>query len=154
MDRLGANAVVMTLGDVIPAMQQGTIDGAVGSVVVFTPMHFVDAGKYIVETGQPPVFAVNEINKKWYDALPPDLQKIVDDDAAKEDAAIQPRMAEIYNNARKGWTDAGGELIGLSADDQASLMNTLRSVDSEVSGAKPPLAEAFKVIADGGQRTR
>ena len=30
----------MTLGDVVPAMQQGAIDGAVGGIVVLTPMHF------------------------------------------------------------------------------------------------------------------
>ncbi len=43
LDRLGATPVAMTLGDVIPAMQQGAIDGAVGGIVVWTPMHFIDA---------------------------------------------------------------------------------------------------------------
>ena len=67
----------MTLGDVLPAIQQGAIDGAVGGIVVFTPMHFQDAAKFVTETGQPTVFVIVEISKKWYDALPADLQKIV-----------------------------------------------------------------------------
>jgi TRAP-type C4-dicarboxylate transport system substrate-binding protein len=82
IERLGATPVAMTLGDVVPAMQQGAIDGAVGGIVVWTPMHFNDAAKYVTETGQPAVFAVAEISKTWYDSLPPDLQKLVDSDGA------------------------------------------------------------------------
>jgi TRAP-type C4-dicarboxylate transport system substrate-binding protein len=47
IERLGATPVAMTLGDVMPAMQQGTIDGAVGGIVVWTPMHYVDVTKYV-----------------------------------------------------------------------------------------------------------
>ena len=63
--KLGATPVAMTLADVVPAMQQGTIDGAVGGIVVWTPMHFNDAAKYVTETGQPAVFVVVEVNKEW-----------------------------------------------------------------------------------------
>jgi TRAP-type C4-dicarboxylate transport system substrate-binding protein len=65
INRLGASSVVMTLGDVLPALQQGTVDGSIGSIVIFTPMHFQDAAKFVTETGQPPVFVVVEISKKW-----------------------------------------------------------------------------------------
>ncbi len=100
----------MTLGDVVPAIQQGAIDGAVGGIVVWTPMHFQDAAKYVTETGQPAVYAVAEVSKKWYDSLPADLQKIVDSDAATQQTAIYPVAIDIVNKARKGWTDSGGEL--------------------------------------------
>ena len=57
----------MTLGDVVPAMQQGAIDGAVGGIVVFTPLHFQRRGEYVTETGQPAVYVIVEINKSWYE---------------------------------------------------------------------------------------
>ena len=41
--RLGATPVAMTLGDVLPALQQGAIDGADAALNVYVPMHFVDA---------------------------------------------------------------------------------------------------------------
>src|ERR1700734_4035143 len=113
--RLGATPVAMTLGDVVPAIQQGAIDGAVGGIVVWTPMHFQDTAKYVTETGQPAVYAIVEISKTWYESLPPDLQKLVDDDAAKEQAAIGPLASDIVNKARTGWTGTGGELINLPA---------------------------------------
>src|SRR5580700_7103711 len=48
-DRLGATPVAMSLGDVLPALQQGAIDGAVASTAVFTAFHYQDAAKYITE---------------------------------------------------------------------------------------------------------
>jgi len=86
--------------------------------------------------------------------LPADLQKIVDADAATEAVAIHPHMVEIYNNARKGWTDSGGELISLPSDEQATMMKTLSNVGADVSSAKPGLSEAYKVVAAAAQRTR
>jgi len=154
LERLGATPVAMTLGDVLPAIQQGAIDGAVGGIVVFTPMHFQDAAKYVTETGQPTVFVIVEISKKWYDALPAELQKIVDTNAAKGAAAINPAAIEIVNNARKGWTDTGGELISLPPEEQAAMMRTLSGVGAEVSKAKPALSEAYKIVTDAAQRTQ
>ena len=153
-ERLGASPVAMTLGDVLPALQQGAIDGALGGTVVFTPMHFQDAAKYVTETGQPTVFAIVEISKKWYDSLPADLQKIVDTIAAREAKAINPVAIEINNNSRKGWTDGGGELISLPAEEQAAMMQTLANVALDVSKTKPALREAYRVVIDAAQRTR
>jgi len=153
-ERLGATPVAMTLGDVLPAIQQGAIDAAVGGIVVFTPMHFQDAARYVTETGQPTVFAIAEVNKKWYDSLPADLQQIVDRDAATEAAAINPLAIEIIDKARKGWTDSGGELISLPPDEQAAMMTTLSSVGEDVSKSRPALAQAYKLMTDAARQTR
>jgi len=152
--RLGATPVAMTLGDVIPAIQQGAIDGAVGGIVVWTPMHFQDAAKYVTETGQPAVYAIVEVNKGWYESLPADLQKMVDDDAAKEQAAIGPLASDIVNTARKGWTATGGELISLPPGEQADMMKTFSSVGADVSKTKPLLDAAYKIVTEAAQRTQ
>jgi TRAP-type C4-dicarboxylate transport system substrate-binding protein len=144
----------MTLGDVIPAIQQGAIDGAIGGIVVWTPMHFADTAKYVTETGQPAVYAIVEISKTWYESLPPDLQKLVDDDAAKEQAALGPVADDIVNKARKGWTDVGGELISLPADEQADLMKTFADVGADVSKTKPLLDEAYQIVTAAAKRTQ
>jgi TRAP-type C4-dicarboxylate transport system substrate-binding protein len=153
-DRLGATPVAMTLGDVLPALQQGAIDGAVASTAIFTAFHYQDAAKYVTDTGQPAIFAVVEISKKWYDSLPPDLQQIVDQTAATETVAINPQAAEITENSRKVWTDTGGELIGLPPDEQASLLKLLSSVGADVSKEKPLLAEAYKVVSEAAARLK
>jgi TRAP-type C4-dicarboxylate transport system substrate-binding protein len=117
-------------------------------------MHFNDAAKYVTETGQPAVFVAVEINKSWYQSLPEDLQKVVDNDAAAGQAAIGPLASEIVGKARKGWTDTGGELISLPTAEQADMMKTFLAADAEVAKAKPVLDEAYKIVTDAAARTR
>ena len=66
-DRLGATPVAMTLGDVLPALQQGAIDGAVAGIGPFVHLHFVDAAKYVTETNTPAIFLILEVSQKWYE---------------------------------------------------------------------------------------
>ena len=81
--RLGGSPIAMTLGDVLPALQQGAIDGSLTTITQYTTLHYVDAAKYVVETGQPYVISIAVFSKKWLESLPPDLQKIVRDDATQ-----------------------------------------------------------------------
>lgn len=152
MERLGATPVAMSLGDVLPALQQGTIDGSVAGIQVFTGMHFFDAAKYVTLTHQPAIFIIVEVNEKWYNSLPPDLQKIVTRDAAAQSIAINPQAEAIIKNAVKGWTAHGGELISLPAKEQAKMLKTLASVGTDVSAKNPTLAAAYKIVTAAAQR--
>jgi len=154
INRLGATPVVMTLGDVLPALQQGTIDGSIGNIVVFTPMNFQNAAKYLTETGQPPVFIVVELSKKWYDTLPTDLQNLVVNASNKEMRKIHPITVALNNKARKGWTEGGGELIKLSPSDQASMMKTFAGAVADVAKANPDVNAAYQMVNQVAQRTR
>jgi TRAP-type C4-dicarboxylate transport system substrate-binding protein len=152
--RLGATAVVMSLGDVVPALQQGAIDGSAAGMGPFTKMHFVDAAKYITLTNQPGIFLVAEVNRKWFEALPKDLQDIIDKEGAALSIAITPTAVDLRQKAEANWTAAGGELINLPPDEQSSMMRTLSSVGADVSKSSPQLADAYKVITDAAARTR
>jgi TRAP-type C4-dicarboxylate transport system substrate-binding protein len=152
--RLGTTPVAMTLGDVLPAIQQGAIDGALAAFTVFTPMGFQDAAKYVTVIGQPSVFIIVEVSKKWYDGLPADLQQIVDRAGAQESTAINPWATDFNGKVRQGWLDKGGEIISLTPDEQAALMSTLASVGEDVSKAKPELSAAYGIVTDAAKRTR
>ena len=153
-ERLGATPVAMTLGDVLPALQQGAIDGAVAGIGVFVNMHFHDAAKWVVETNQPAIFITLEVSQKWYDSLPKDLQEIVDRDGLSEAHAINAPALKMYHEQRKAWLDSGGELVSLPQDEQAQLMRILSSVGDDVSKTKPALRAAYQVVTDAATRTR
>ena len=53
----------------------------------------------------------------------------------------------MYQEQRKAWTDAGGELISLPREEQASMMASLSSVGDDVSKSKPALHEAYQIVA-------
>ena len=154
MRRLGATPKPMTLGGVLPAIQDNALDGAVSSIAVVSSMHYQQAAKYVTETGQPAIFGIAEVSKKWYDSLPTDLQQIVDKDAASESMAINPQAVEINDRARKAWIDGGGELISLSADEQSAMLKTLASVGEDVSKTKPQLSAAYQMVMEAAQRRR
>jgi TRAP-type transport system periplasmic protein len=153
-ERLGATPVAMSLGDVLPAINQGAIDGAIAGITVFTAMQYQDAAKYVTDTGQPYIFLVLEFSTKWFESLPQDLQQVLTDAAAEESVAIKPITIEYFANAKKQWVAKGGELISLPPDEQSAMMATLSSVAEDVSQHKAALSAAYKLVADAAKRTR
>jgi TRAP-type transport system periplasmic protein len=152
--RLGATPVAMTLADVLPAIQQGTIDSALSGIGIFVSMQYQDASKYVTETNQPATFVVCEVSQKWYDSLPRDLREVVDGAAAREIAAINPIISQAFREQRQAWVTRGGELINLSPDERSAMMNALSTVAEEVSKTKPALSSAYHLVADAANRTR
>ncbi len=87
------------------------------------------------------------MSKKWYDALPKDLQKIVDEDGAKAAAAVNPWEVDFYTKQREVWTQKGGELISLPADEQATMMKTFASIGEDLSKERPAIKPDFDIFA-------
>ena len=152
--RLGATPVAMTLGDVVPALQQGTIDGADAALNVYVPMHFVDAAKYVTQINQPAIFIILEVNQKWFNSLPKDLQKIVAGDAASVSVKIDPFGTAFYRKMQKSWVSQGGELINLPPNEQAEMLKTLASVGEDVSKSNPAVHAAYETVVAAAQRAQ
>jgi TRAP-type C4-dicarboxylate transport system substrate-binding protein len=152
--RMDASPVAMTLGDVLPALQQGAIDGALGTIAIYVTMHYQDASKYIVEIGQPWVNEIAVLNRKWLESLPADLQKVVRDDAQAVSSGIVPFVDDFYAAQRKAWTIAGGELISLPADELAALNARIASIGDDLSKDHPDLNMAVKLIFESAVRNK
>ena len=150
--RLGATPVAMSLGDVMPALQQGTIDGALASVPAFTPLHFYDAAKYMTETSQYYVLIVAEMSKKWFDALPPDLQQIVLAEGVNAEHAIISWQKADMAKQRQTWLDHGGELAQLPPDEQAEMMKRMASIAEDVGQRRPAIKEMYEQLRAAVQR--
>jgi TRAP-type transport system periplasmic protein len=152
--RLGATPVSMSLGDVLPALQQGAIDGALAGIPVLAAMHFKDAARYVTQLGQPAVFGMVEVSKKWFDALPAELQQIIDKDAVAEAVAINPWATDRVAASYKAWTASGGELITLPPNEQADMLKTLSTAAEAVARSKPAIDAAYQIVKAAAARTR
>jgi len=152
--RLGAIPKPMTLGEVLPALQDNVLDGAVAATTVFVTMHYQDAAKYVTETGQPAIFGIAELSKKWYDSLPTDLQDVVDRAANSESVAINPWVIEFNAKARQAWVDGGGELIELPANEQSAMLTALGSIGEDLSNSKLELHAGYQIVTEAAQRNR
>jgi TRAP-type transport system periplasmic protein len=144
--RMGGSPVAMTLADVLPALQQGALDGSLTTMTQYTTLHYIDAAKYVTETDQPYVTSIAVLSKKWVDGLPPDLQKIVHDDAAKVSSDIVPFVIQFFDAQRKIWLDSGGQANRLPPEDQAELIAKVSSIGVDLSASKPDLNAAVKTV--------
>jgi TRAP-type C4-dicarboxylate transport system substrate-binding protein len=152
--RMGASPVAMSLGDTLPALQQGAIDGALGTMSIYTTMHYQDAAKSVVETDQPWITIAALLSRKWIDGLPADLQKIVRDDAASVSAGIVPFVDDFFAAQRKAWTAAGGELIALPAAEQDAMLAKVSGIGDDLSRDKPELNKAVGLVFTAAARNK
>jgi TRAP-type C4-dicarboxylate transport system substrate-binding protein len=152
--RMGASPVAMSLGDVLPALQQGAIDGAIATITVWTTFHYQDAAKYVVQSEQPYLNSIVVMSKKWIDGLPPDLQKIVRDDGASVSKDIVPFVKTFFDAQNKVWTDHGGVLTSLPPDEQAALVAKVSSIGDDLSKSNPELNAALKVVFASAARNK
>jgi TRAP-type C4-dicarboxylate transport system substrate-binding protein len=150
--RMDASPVAMTLGDVLPALQQGAIDGALATITVFTTFQYVDVAKYVVETDQPYLTSIVVMSKKWLATLPPDLQKIVRDDAGKVSSEIVPFVKEFFAKQYDVWKGKGGILIKLPADEHAAMLKKVSTIGEDLSKDNPELNKAVKLVFEAAKR--
>src|SRR5262249_46170534 len=87
---LGATGVPMPLGEVLTALQQGAIDGSESAITVFTTFKYFDVVKYYTNTHHYFITSISTVSKKWFDGLPPDIQRIV----VEEGRAVHAELLE------------------------------------------------------------
>ena len=96
---LGASAVPMSLPEVLPAVQQGTIDGANSVLGAFVAFRYYDAAPNLLDTGLWALMPVSLVSKMWFSRLPADLQKAVRRDRPR-DRARDPQVADPAHRGR------------------------------------------------------
>ena len=152
--RMDASPVAMTLADVLPGLQQGAIDAALATITIYTTMQYQDAAKFVIESDQPYLNSIIVMSKKWLDSLPPDLQKIVRDDAEKVSVEVVPFVKEFFATQRKVWTDKGGELISFPAAEQSAMIEKISGIGEDLSKTKPELNKAIKTVFESAKRNK
>lgn len=153
LTRLGGTGVPLSLGDVLPALQQGTLDGALGALPVFSALQYQGTAKYMTETGQAYIFSMAVLSKRWFDGLPPDLKGIVLATSTQTGAEAIPWSLDFLAEQRKAWVDKGGEVIALPAADKAEMMAKLASVGDDIVKTKPDLKPLWDQMVATAKRS-
>jgi len=150
--KLGGTGVPLSLGDVLPALQQGTIDGALGTLGVFSALSFYDSAKYMNETGQHFAFSLAAMSKRWFDTLPADLQAMVLATAHETGIEVNPWVVDFQARQRKTWVEKGGEIDMLSSTDKADLIAKTRPISDDIVQAKPELKPLWDLLRAAAKR--
>lgn len=107
---LGTNPIPMSFSEVYTALQQGTIDGVDTSVIYVQDGNFQEVTKYSTLTNHTALQMVTFINQDFYDSLPEDLQKVIDDAAARTTVEQREIAAQVDEKAMEVMKDAGMQI--------------------------------------------
>lgn len=76
---LGANPTPLSYSELYTALQQGVVDGQENAALLMTDVKLHEVQKYYSLTRHIVSVICPIMNKSWYDSLPDDLKKVVDD---------------------------------------------------------------------------
>lgn len=145
--KLGASPVPMPLSEVMPALQNGAIDGFIAAATVFSALKFYDAAKFQTELPQWPVIVLATCNKAWLAKLPPDLRAIVVEEATKAEGPTNEFGAKDIVAARETWIKNGGQMLSLTAEDSAAFAKQVNASAAAILRDQAAAKDAFDKYA-------
>lgn len=151
--RLGGTPVPMALDHVLPALQQGEIDGVMTDLPAFTSLRYADAAKYVYESEQSMLFSIAVLSKQWYDALPADLKPIVLGTGPKVARDLQPWIAQFNADQHKLWQSQGGSIITPSETQKKIIAAKMATVTADVLKDKPAVKSMVDLALAASART-
>jgi TRAP-type C4-dicarboxylate transport system substrate-binding protein len=143
---LGAASIPMALPEVLPALQQGTIDGVTSGLTIFTSLRYYDAAPHLVETKLWGILTGVLVSKVWLARQPKDLQKIILDTAKGIEAENHAWNVKNLENARGVWTKNKGTFSKLSAAEQADAQKRTIDATLKVLAKYPPVKATYDQI--------
>jgi TRAP-type C4-dicarboxylate transport system substrate-binding protein len=140
---LGAAPIAMSLGEVLPAFQNGTIDGVFAGKTIFTALKYYDVSKNMTPLPSSFLAMVVIINRDFLDGLGK-LQQVVLDAASKADAEGVPWGAADVAKSDTLWTGHGGQMFELSDADRKAYLD--RVVPVALKGLTPAGRKDYDVL--------
>ena len=146
MAKLGASGIGMPLSEVVPALDQGTIDGTISGLSIFVAFKMNDLLKVITVTNDTYINSIAVVSTAWLDTLPPDLKKIVIDGGAAVQGKTQQWQFDFSKKLAGDWTALGGTVQTLPADDLAKMKTLLDPVADEVTKDQPAVHDMLQMV--------
>jgi len=154
MKHLGALPVPMAFGEVLAALQNGTIDGLLAGIPVLTPFKFYDAAKPVTEIHPAIVVSTLVVNRQWFDALPAEVRAAIVETGARVDSEAYSFATALVERANKGWVENGGQLLKLPAPEQAKMMAELKALGTRILSEKPEVKAEYDELLKVAERYR
>lgn len=146
MRLFGATGIPMDLGEVIPGLQQGTIDGTMSGNSVYVGFKFNDIGKVITRVNDTMIISIGTVSKAWLAKLPPDLRQMVIEEGHKLQQRCVEEARRVDETMAKKWIEAGGRFVDLPPADAAAVKKLLAGVGEEVTKDNPQVHAFYQRV--------
>ncbi|MGE0748270.1 MAG: TRAP transporter substrate-binding protein [Rhodospirillales bacterium] len=154
MEEFGATPTPMDLGEVLSALQQGTIDGAKSAISIFVPFKYQNVAKYLTATHEAYIPTVAMMSKAFFERLPANLQTAVLEEGKALDSEIQDFSVKLKDGLYKVWEDNGGEIIRLSPAESAEMKRRVANVGAEIAKENPSVKAFYDEMLKVAERVK
>src|SRR5919205_811117 len=150
----GTSPLSMPLGEVLPAMQNRTIDGAVAGLTVFPGFKYYDVAKNMTYLPGPYLILVGGATRVFLKNIGPELEKIVRDVSRDAEKLFFTWLPDDVDRAAKTWTANGGELIHLPPAEQKRYVADVAQVTESILAGQPVVKAEYDALRAAAQRHR
>lgn len=154
MKQLGVSPVAMSLGDALPSIQNGTIDGAVALLGYFAAVKYYDVAKYATFVPRSLAITSVVINSNFLRKIGPELAAIVRNESIKAEDVLYEQSAVLDKRGKEAWVKNGGELIHLSEKDKKAYLAAATSVVSGILSKTPAVKAEYDRLVAASNRLR
>jgi C4-dicarboxylate-binding protein DctP len=144
--KLGALPVAIPLGEVLPALQNKTIDASISSFNVLTGFKYYDVTKTATYLPGSFLFVAGIVNRNFMKQIGPDLATIVREEARKAEVVFSTVGVADVEKTREIWVKNGGEAITLPTAEAAAYLKDVTSVIPPVMAANPQMKTDYDTI--------
>jgi len=150
----GTSPISMPLGEVLPAMQNRTIDGAVAGLTVFPGFKYYDVAKGMTYLPGSYLILTGGVSRAFMKQIGPELEKIVRDVSREAEKLFFTWLPDDVERAKKNWTSNGGELINLPPAEQKRYVDDVTKVTEAILAGQPAIKAEYDALRAAAQRHR
>ena len=151
-EKLGAQPVSMPLGEVLPAMQNRTIDGLIASAAVFTAFKYYDVAKGMTSLPRSYLVVATMVNSDWLKSLGPELEKAVREEAFNAQRKVEKFAIDDAVRTADVWKKNGGEIIIFPDAETKAYLTQVESIAPAVLGASPAMKADFDLLSETAKK--
>jgi TRAP-type transport system periplasmic protein len=124
MKEVGASPIAMSLGEVLPALQNGTIDGVYAGTTIFAALKYYDVAKTMTVLPKTFVVIVGLVNSNFMKSLGP-LEAVVRQEVRRADTEGAAWGEADVVKQQAAWTQNGGQVVTLPADEAQKYLDAV-----------------------------
>ncbi|MFT6676671.1 MAG: C4-dicarboxylate-binding protein DctP [Sulfitobacter sp.] len=154
LETLGVSPVAMPLGDVLPGIQTGTIDGTLLNMPVSVGFKFADVAKESVY--MPGKFAIigGIVSRDFLAMVGPDLEEIIRNGAVNANEAFAAKLDSGAATLNGVWQKQGGNLNVFSDSETEALLQRTVKVVEEVVAQDAQMQADYDTLKAAAQAAR
>lgn len=145
---LGAAPTLMSSSEMYMALQRKTVDGATTGMPAGVSRKIYEVQKYLTLANYSTAEFAIQANLEWWDGLDQDTKDVLLKAGKEAEVWIRGAIAESEQEAEKTIREAGLEVISLTAEERAALVEATKNVKGEFVKRAGPAGQELIDIAD------